>query len=93
MPSFGPQRHRCRAANGDARAACCCSTTRQDIRDAMTGLLRSARDRGCGPVDDEAAAARALAQRAAAEGRPYDLLLCDYRLADGVRRPRRRACG
>jgi signal transduction histidine kinase/CheY-like chemotaxis protein len=52
-----------------------------DIRDAMTGLLRQhAIDLHA--VADEAAAAQAL-ERAGAEGRPYDLLLCDYRLADG----------
>ena len=53
-----------------------------EIREAMTGLLRShAVDAHA--VDSEAAAAAAL-RRAAAEGRPFDLLLCDYRLADGA---------
>jgi signal transduction histidine kinase len=54
----------------------------QEIREAMTGLLRShAVDAHA--VDSEEAAAAAL-RRAAAEGRPFDLLLCDYRLADGA---------
>ena len=53
-----------------------------EIREAMTGLLRShAIDAHA--VSDEAGAAAALRQ-AAREGRPFDLLLCDYRLADGV---------
>jgi signal transduction histidine kinase len=53
-----------------------------EIREAMTGLLRShAVDAHA--VDSEAAAAAALRQ-AAAEGRPFALLLCDYRLADGA---------
>ncbi|WP_395350271.1 ATP-binding protein [Variovorax sp. UC122_21] len=54
----------------------------QEIREAMTGLLRSHAVEALA-VDDEAAAARALA-RARDEGRPFELLLCDYRLADGV---------
>ena len=54
----------------------------QEIREAMTGLLRSHAVEARA-VDDEAAAARALAQ-AHGEGRPFELLLCDYRLADGV---------
>ncbi|QRF56856.1 hybrid sensor histidine kinase/response regulator [Variovorax paradoxus] len=54
----------------------------QEIREAMTGLLRSHAVEALA-VDDEAAAARALA-RARGEGRPFELLLCDYRLADGV---------
>jgi CheY-like chemotaxis protein len=46
------------------------------------GLLRShAIDAHA--VADEAGAAAAL-QKAHGEGRPFDLLLCDYRLADGV---------
>ena len=54
----------------------------QEIREAMVGLLRShAVDAHA--VDSEEAAAEAL-QQAAAEGRPFDLLLCDYRLADGA---------
>jgi signal transduction histidine kinase/CheY-like chemotaxis protein len=53
-----------------------------EIREAMTGLLRShAVDAHA--VESEEAAAAAL-RRAAAEGRPFDLLLCDYRLADGA---------
>lgn len=53
-----------------------------EIREAMTGLLRShAIDAHA--VADEAAAAAAL-REAHSEGRPFDLLLCDYRLADGV---------
>ena len=53
-----------------------------EIREAMTGLLRShAIDAHA--VADEAAAAEALHQ-ARAEGRPFGLLMCDYRLADGV---------
>ncbi len=53
-----------------------------EIREAMVGLLRShAVDAHA--VDSEEAAAEALKQ-AAAEGRPFDLLLCDYRLADGA---------
>jgi len=48
----------------------------------MTGLLRShAIDAYA--VSDEAGAAAALRQ-ATREGRPFDLLLCDYRLADGA---------
>ncbi len=54
----------------------------QEIREAMTGLLRSHAVEAQA-VDDEAAAARALAQ-AHGEGRPFELLLCDYRLADGA---------
>ncbi len=53
-----------------------------EIREAMTGLLRShAIDAHA--VADETAAAAAL-RSANAEGRPFELLLCDYRLADGV---------
>ncbi|HEX7864524.1 MAG TPA: hybrid sensor histidine kinase/response regulator [Variovorax sp.] len=53
-----------------------------EIREAMTGLLRShAIDAHA--VADEADAAAALRQ-AIGEGRPFDLLLCDYRLADGA---------
>jgi CheY-like chemotaxis protein len=53
-----------------------------EIREAMTGLLRShAVDAHA--VASEEAAAEAL-RRAAAEGRPFELLLCDYRLADGA---------
>ncbi|RTQ33904.1 hybrid sensor histidine kinase/response regulator [Variovorax gossypii] len=53
-----------------------------EIREAMTGLLRShAIDAHA--VADEAGAAAAL-RLAAREGRPFDLLLCDYRLADGA---------
>ncbi|MDQ0014139.1 signal transduction histidine kinase/CheY-like chemotaxis protein [Variovorax boronicumulans] len=53
-----------------------------EIREAMMGLLRShAIDAHA--VADEAGAAAAL-QKAHGEGRPFDLLLCDYRLADGV---------
>ncbi|MFM9927161.1 ATP-binding protein [Variovorax sp. H27-G14] len=53
-----------------------------EIREAMVGLLRShAVDAHA--VGSEAAAAAAL-QWARAEGRPFDLLLCDYRLADGA---------
>jgi len=53
-----------------------------EIREAMTGLLRShAIDAHA--VADEADAAAAL-RRAIGEGRPFDLLLCDYRLADGA---------
>ncbi|WP_418129583.1 hybrid sensor histidine kinase/response regulator [Variovorax sp. 375MFSha3.1] len=53
-----------------------------EIREAMTGLLRShAIDAYA--VSDEAGAAAALRQ-ATREGRPFDLLLCDYRLADGA---------
>ena len=53
-----------------------------EIREAMMGLLRShAVDAHA--VADEEAAADAL-RRAAAEGRPFELLLCDYRLADGA---------
>lgn len=53
-----------------------------EIREAMTGLLRShAIDAHA--VADENDAAAALRQ-ASGEGRPFDLLLCDYRLADGV---------
>ncbi|MBB4223491.1 ATP-binding response regulator [Variovorax guangxiensis] len=53
-----------------------------EIREAMTGLLRShAIDAHA--VSDEAGAAAALRQ-ATREGRPFDLLLCDYRLADGA---------
>jgi signal transduction histidine kinase len=53
-----------------------------EIREAMTGLLRShAIDAHA--VADEAGAAAALRQ-AIGEGRPFDLLLCDYRLADGA---------
>ncbi len=54
----------------------------QEIREAMTGLLRSHAVEAQA-VGDEASAARALAQ-ARGEGRPFDLLLCDYRLADGA---------
>ena len=53
-----------------------------EIREAMTGLLRS-HSIDAHAVADEAGAAAAL-QRARREGRPFDLLLCDYRLADGV---------
>jgi CheY-like chemotaxis protein len=53
-----------------------------EIREAMTGLLRS-HSVDAHAVDTEEAAAEAL-HRAAAEGRPFDLLLCDYRLADGA---------
>jgi signal transduction histidine kinase/CheY-like chemotaxis protein len=53
-----------------------------EIREAMMGLLRShAIDAHA--VADEAGAAAAL-QQASGEGRPFDLLLCDYRLADGA---------
>ncbi|WP_198086545.1 hybrid sensor histidine kinase/response regulator [Variovorax sp. E3] len=53
-----------------------------EIREAMTGLLRShAIDAHA--VVDEADAAAAL-QDARRQGRPFDLLLCDYRLADGA---------
>ncbi|MFH0130608.1 ATP-binding protein [Variovorax sp. VaC1] len=53
-----------------------------EIREAMTGLLRShAIDAHA--VADEAAAVAALRQ-AGSEGRPFDLLVCDYRLADGA---------
>ena len=53
-----------------------------EIREAMMGLLRShAIDAHA--VADEAGAAAALRQ-ASGEGRPFDLLLCDYRLADGA---------
>jgi signal transduction histidine kinase/CheY-like chemotaxis protein len=53
-----------------------------EIREAMTGLLRShAIDAHA--VADEAGAAAALRQ-ASIEGRPFDLLVCDYRLADGA---------
>jgi hypothetical protein len=48
----------------------------------MTGLLRSHAVEAQA-VGDEASAARALAQ-ARGEGRPFELLLCDYRLADGA---------
>jgi signal transduction histidine kinase len=54
----------------------------QEIREAMTGLLRSHAVEAQA-VGDEASAARALAQ-ARGEGRPFELLLCDYRLADGA---------
>jgi CheY-like chemotaxis protein len=53
-----------------------------EIREAMTGLLRS-HSVDAHAVASEEAAADAL-RRAAAEGRPFDLLLCDYRLADGA---------
>ena len=53
-----------------------------EIREAMTGLLRShAIDAHA--VADEAGAAAAM-QQASSEGRPFDLLMCDYRLADGA---------
>ena len=53
-----------------------------EIREAMKGLLLShAIDAHA--VADEAGAAAAL-RKAHGEGRPFDLLLCDYRLADGV---------
>ena len=53
-----------------------------EIREAMKGLLLShAIDAHA--VADEAGAAAAL-REAHGEGRPFDLLLCDYRLADGV---------
>jgi signal transduction histidine kinase len=53
-----------------------------EIREAMTGLLRS-HSIDAHAVANEAAAAAALCW-ACAEGRPFGLLLCDYRLADGV---------
>lgn len=53
-----------------------------EIREAMTGLLRS-HSIDALAVADEAAAAAAL-QQASSERRPFDLLMCDYRLADGV---------
>ncbi|SFQ00844.1 hybrid sensor histidine kinase/response regulator [Variovorax sp. 770b2] len=53
-----------------------------EIREAMTGLLRS-HSIDAHAVADEAGAAAAL-QWARREGRPFDLLLCDYRLADGA---------
>jgi signal transduction histidine kinase/CheY-like chemotaxis protein len=53
-----------------------------EIREAMTGLLRS-HSIDAQAVADEAGAAAALRQ-ASSEGRPFDLLMCDYRLADGV---------
>ena len=54
----------------------------QEIREAMVGLLRShAIDAHA--VYSEEGAAKAL-RHAASEGRPFDLLLCDYRLADGA---------
>ncbi|MDM0007795.1 hybrid sensor histidine kinase/response regulator [Variovorax sp. J22G73] len=53
-----------------------------DIRAAMTGLLRfHAID--VRTVADEAGALDELA-RAEAERQPFDMLLCDYRLADGA---------
>ncbi|MGJ7569862.1 ATP-binding response regulator [Variovorax sp. RB2P76] len=53
-----------------------------DIRAAMTGLLHfHAID--VRSVADEAGAVDELA-RAQAEHRPFDMLLCDYRLADGA---------
>ncbi|WP_261803545.1 hybrid sensor histidine kinase/response regulator [Variovorax sp. PAMC26660] len=53
-----------------------------EIREAMMGLLRShAIDAHA--VADEAGAAAAL-QQASREGRPFELLVCDYRLADGA---------
>ncbi|SFQ54746.1 Signal transduction histidine kinase [Variovorax sp. OK605] len=53
-----------------------------DIRAAMTGLLRfHAID--VRTVADEAGAVDELA-RAEAEQQPFDMLLCDYRLADGA---------
>ncbi|WP_413762397.1 ATP-binding protein [Variovorax sp. Varisp41] len=75
----GEQRHR-GAARLPARVLLL--DDEQEIREAMTGLLRSHAVEARA-VDDEAAAARALAQ-ARGEGRPFELLLCDYRLADGV---------
>ncbi|MCT8178436.1 hybrid sensor histidine kinase/response regulator [Variovorax sp. CY25R-8] len=75
----GEQRHR-GAARLPARVLLL--DDEQEIREAMTGLLRSHAVEARA-VDDEAAAARALAQ-AHGEGRPFELLLCDYRLADGV---------
>jgi len=53
-----------------------------EIREAMTGLLRS-HSIDALAVADEAAAAAAL-QQASSERRPFELLMCDYRLADGV---------
>ncbi len=54
----------------------------QEIREAMAGLLRS-HGIEADPVPDEQAAAEAL-RRARAEGRPVELLLCDYRLGEGA---------
>jgi len=53
-----------------------------DIREAMTGLLRSY-GVDASAVEDEAGAAAVLEQ-ARREARPFDLLMCDYRLADGA---------
>ena len=53
-----------------------------EIREAMMGLLRS-HSIDAHAVASEAAADAAL-RHAAREGRPFDLLMCDYRLADGV---------
>ncbi|MET3395149.1 signal transduction histidine kinase/CheY-like chemotaxis protein [Variovorax sp. 1140] len=53
-----------------------------EIREAMMGLLRS-HSIDAQAVANEAAADAAL-RHAAREGRPFDLLMCDYRLADGV---------
>ena len=75
----GEQRHR-GAARLPARVLLL--DDEQEIREAMTGLLRSHAVEAQA-VGDEASAARALAQ-ARGEGRPFELLLCDYRLADGA---------
>ena len=53
-----------------------------DIREAMLVLLRSCSITATA-VGDEAQAQAALAQAVAA-GRPYEALLCDYRLANGA---------
>lgn len=52
-----------------------------EIRSAMSALLR-AHAFDVQAVVDERAAAMALAQ-AESDGRPFELLLCDFRLADG----------
>ncbi len=53
-----------------------------DITDALTAFLQ-AWGIACTAARDEAGAAQQL-QRAAAQGLPFDAMLCDYRLAEGA---------
>ena len=76
------QEHRPRRAAPALPARVLLLDDESEIREAMTGLLRS-HSIDALAVADEAAAAAAL-QQASSERRPFDLLMCDYRLADGV---------